>query len=215
MSETLGKVSFWLMVIGFNLTFLPQHSAGMSGMPRRVVEYPSDAGLDGLQPRLDDRLVHPRARRAGDASSTSSGACAAARVAGPDPWRANTLEWFTTSPPPEHNFDVIPTVRSLEPMKDIRRAGAASARSGSRAARRPEPVREPSRSGRLSQARTGASLARSGAGFRRLAYAAAAITFALIIVGGVVRISDSGLGLRAGGQRHRRAGRCAAAASCR
>ena len=44
------------------------------------------------------------------------------RRAGPDPWRANTLEWFTPSPPPEHNFDVIPTVRSLEPMKDIRRA---------------------------------------------------------------------------------------------
>jgi len=44
------------------------------------------------------------------------------RHAGPDPWRANTLEWFTPSPPPEHNFDVIPTVRSLEPMKDIRRS---------------------------------------------------------------------------------------------
>ncbi len=44
------------------------------------------------------------------------------RPAGPDPWRANTLEWFTPSPPPEHNFDVIPTVRSLEPMKDIRRS---------------------------------------------------------------------------------------------
>jgi heme/copper-type cytochrome/quinol oxidase subunit 1 len=44
------------------------------------------------------------------------------RIAGPDPWRANTLEWFTPSPPPQHNFDVIPTVRSLEPMKDIRRS---------------------------------------------------------------------------------------------
>ena len=42
-------------------------------------------------------------------------------VAGPDPWKANTLEWFTPSPPPANNFDVIPLVRSLEPMKDIRR----------------------------------------------------------------------------------------------
>ncbi len=42
-------------------------------------------------------------------------------VAGPDPWQGNTLEWFTPSPPPVHNFDVIPRVRSLEPMKDIRR----------------------------------------------------------------------------------------------
>jgi heme/copper-type cytochrome/quinol oxidase subunit 1 len=43
------------------------------------------------------------------------------RLAGPDPWKANTLEWFTPSPPPAHNFDVIPLVRSVEPMKDIRR----------------------------------------------------------------------------------------------
>ena len=40
---------------------------------------------------------------------------------GPDPWKANTLEWYTSSPPPEHNFDAIPRVRSVEPMKDVRR----------------------------------------------------------------------------------------------
>jgi heme/copper-type cytochrome/quinol oxidase subunit 1 len=45
-------------------------------------------------------------------------------IAGPDPWKANTLEWFTTSPPPPNNFDVVPRVRSVEPMKDIRRAVA-------------------------------------------------------------------------------------------
>ena len=43
------------------------------------------------------------------------------KVAGPDPWKANTLEWFTPSPPPENNFDTVPRVRSVEPMKDIRR----------------------------------------------------------------------------------------------
>ena len=42
-------------------------------------------------------------------------------VAGPDPWKANTLEWFMQSPPPVNNFDIIPRVRSVEPMKDIRR----------------------------------------------------------------------------------------------
>jgi cytochrome c oxidase subunit I len=47
--------------------------------------------------------------------------------AGNDPWQGNTLEWFTTSPPPANNFDVIPRVRSVEPMKDIRREVAAAA----------------------------------------------------------------------------------------
>ena len=42
-------------------------------------------------------------------------------LAGPDPWKGNTLEWFTTSPPPANNFDIVPRVRSVEPMKDIRR----------------------------------------------------------------------------------------------
>ena len=45
--------------------------------------------------------------------------------AGNDPWKGNTLEWFTQSPPPANNFDVIPRVRSVEPMKDIRREVAA------------------------------------------------------------------------------------------
>ena len=43
------------------------------------------------------------------------------KIAGPDPWKGNTLEWFTTSPPPVNNFDTVPQVRSVEPMKDIRR----------------------------------------------------------------------------------------------
>ena len=57
-------------------------------------------------------------------------------VAGPDPWKANTLEWFTTSPPPVNNFDVVPRVRSAEPMKDIRREierrGAGARAAGGR-----------------------------------------------------------------------------------
>jgi cytochrome c oxidase subunit 1 len=120
LSEAWGKVSFWLMVIGFNLTFLPQHSAGLSGMPRRVFEYHDTGSLHGynLASTIGSFIlaVGVLITVANVVWSLRRG-----RVAGPDPWRANTLEWFTSSPPPEHNFDVIPTVRSFEPMKDIRR----------------------------------------------------------------------------------------------
>jgi cytochrome c oxidase subunit I len=120
LSEGMGKVSFWLVLIGFHTTFLVQHSAGLSGMPRRIFEYTTDSGWQAYN------LI-----------STVGAFIIALGVlitiinvvrslkhglrAGPDPWKANTLEWFTTSPPPEHNFDAIPRVRSVEPMKDYRR----------------------------------------------------------------------------------------------
>jgi cytochrome c oxidase subunit I len=120
MSEFWGKVSFWVMVIGFNLTFLPQHSAGLSGMPRRVFEYHATGSLHGynLASTIGSFILALGVLvTVGNAVwSVRKG-----RRAGPDPWLANTLEWFTPSPPPAHNFDVIPTVRSFEPMKDIRR----------------------------------------------------------------------------------------------
>jgi len=120
MSESLGKVSFWLMFVGFNVTFLVQHSAGLSGMPRRIYDYSSELGVTeynlistigafilGIGVLVTCvNLIH----------SLKNG-----KKAGNDPWQGNTLEWFTTSPPPPNNFDVIPRVRSVEPMKDIRR----------------------------------------------------------------------------------------------
>jgi cytochrome c oxidase subunit 1 len=120
MSESLGKLSFWLMFIGMNVTFLIQHSAGLSGMPRRIYRYSEDLHVTtynlistigafilalGVLITLVNVVV-----------SLRSG-----KRAGNDPWQGNTLEWFTTSPPPANNFDAIPRVRSVEPMKDIRR----------------------------------------------------------------------------------------------
>jgi cytochrome c oxidase subunit 1 len=125
LSETLGKISFWLMFVGFNMTFLIQHSLGTSGMPRRIYRYEhhpewSDMNLVstigswilgiGVLVTVVNVIV-----------SVKKG-----RKAGNDPWKANTLEWFTQSPPPENNFDVVPRVRSVEPMKDIRREVARS-----------------------------------------------------------------------------------------
>ena len=126
LSEGLGKISFWLMFIGFHLTFLVQHSLGMSGMPRRIYRYDDspDWGWMNFISTIGSfilaigilitliNVVH----------SIKKG-----RKAGNDPWGGNTLEWFTQSPPPENNFDVVPRVRSAEPMKDIRREVARGA----------------------------------------------------------------------------------------
>jgi cytochrome c oxidase subunit I len=120
MSEGLGKLSFWIMFVGFNLTFLIQHSAGLSGMPRRIYWYPESAGWEvfNLISTIGSFLlgIGVMITLVNAAISIRRG-----RRAGNDPWQANTLEWFTPSPPPENNFDVIPRVRSVEPMKDIRR----------------------------------------------------------------------------------------------
>jgi cytochrome c oxidase subunit 1 len=119
LNETLGKLGFALLFVGFHLTFLIQHSAGLSGMPRRIYEY-TDSGwtaynfistVGSYVIALGELVVIVNLTM-----SLKKGA-----IAGPDPWKANTLEWFTPSPPPENNFDVIPRVRSVEPMKDIRR----------------------------------------------------------------------------------------------
>jgi cytochrome c oxidase subunit I len=140
LSEAWGKVSFWLMVIGFNLTFLPQHSAGMSGMPRRVFEYHETGSLHGynLASTIGSFILGAAVLVT---VANAVWAVRKGRRAGPDPWQGNTLEWFTTSPPPAHNFDVIPTVRSFEPMKDIRRrVRAEEERLAAEIEREPEPV---------------------------------------------------------------------------
>jgi cytochrome c oxidase subunit 1 len=120
LNESIGKLSFWLMFVGFLVTFLIQHVIGLDGMPRRVYEYEnlghlhlynmiSTVGSFILAAGILATIVNVlRSLKVGT-------------IAGPDPWRANTLEWFTTSPPPVNNFDVIPRVRSVEPLKDIRR----------------------------------------------------------------------------------------------
>jgi cytochrome c oxidase subunit I len=128
-SESLGKLSFWTMFVGFNVTFLIQHSAGLSGMPRRVYDYPEGAGLEGynLVSTIGSFILGIGVVMvvANLLWSSKRG-----RRAGNDPWKGNTLEWFTPSPPPPNNFDVIPRVRSVEPMKDIRREVAAATSAG-------------------------------------------------------------------------------------
>jgi cytochrome c oxidase subunit I len=120
LGERLGKTSFWIMFIGFNLTFFVQHALGLSGMPRRIYTY--QPGLGWSTYNLISTIgsfvlgLGILITIANVALSLKRGA-----IAGPDPWKGNTLEWFTPSPPPVNNFDTIPRVRSVEPMRDIRR----------------------------------------------------------------------------------------------
>ncbi len=115
LDEGLGKLHFWLMLVGFNLTFGPMHVLGLQGMPRRVYTYAEELGLGFLNLLATvgafviavsvlvflANVVLARRRP---------------RDAGPDPWDARTLEWSVPSPPPPHNFDEVPTVRSLDEL---------------------------------------------------------------------------------------------------
>ncbi|HEU5194249.1 MAG TPA: cytochrome c oxidase subunit I [Methylomirabilota bacterium] len=109
LDERLGKLQFWLLVIAFNLTFFPQHYLGAIGMPRRIYTYApgrgwefwnlmSTVGAFGIGLSILLFLVNV-------VRSVRHGAPAPA-----DPWDGRTLEWRTSSPPPVHNFDVIPPV---------------------------------------------------------------------------------------------------------
>lgn len=119
LDERLACWHFWLLFIGFNLTFIPMHFAGLLGMPRRIYTYPADRGWD-----IWNQITSAGTFVQGLAFaiffwnlivSLRNG-----KPAGDDPWDAWTLEWATTSPPAVYNFETVPVVLSRRPLWDLK-----------------------------------------------------------------------------------------------
>ena len=125
LNERLGKIHFWLLFIGTNVAFFPQHLLGLDGMIRRIADYSPNAGWTELNflstigafmiaasmlPFLWNVFItlrRPRGRP-------------------DDPWDGYTLEWATTSPPPVYNFESLPPIRSERPLFDLKHGAVAA-----------------------------------------------------------------------------------------
>jgi cytochrome c oxidase subunit 1 len=131
LGRRLGIWQFWLQLIGFNLTFFPMHILGLRGMPRRVSDYLPSRGWTGLNTLATIGAyviavsiilffvnVFLSLRKPKDAPDDAWGS-------------GDSLEWATTSPPPAHNFDVLPEVRSGRPVYDARMERRTVAGEGS------------------------------------------------------------------------------------
>src|SRR5260370_278082 len=118
LSERLGKWTFWLMVIGFNMTFIIQHFLGLLGMPRRVFTYPDLPHFTWMN-MLSTVGVFFMAAAALILVWDLIASFFGGHIAGDYPWNAWTTEWATTSPPPHENFHALPPIRSRRPLWDI------------------------------------------------------------------------------------------------
>jgi len=116
LNERIGKIQFWFLFIGTQVFTVPQYILGLLGMPRRIAVYPNN----------------PQWKALNDWSSLGAALIGISTImfvvnvvvswkkypAGDNPWDAQTLEWFTTSPPPHHNFYRLPQIRSERPTWD-------------------------------------------------------------------------------------------------
>jgi cytochrome c oxidase subunit I+III len=117
LSEALGKIAFWLLFVGFNITFLPMHFAGLRGMPRRVFTYPAEMGFDLVNLVSSSgafilgagfavvawEIIRPKKRQS---------------VSERNPWNAGTLEWLSEMPPKAWGVRSIPEIDSRYPLWD-------------------------------------------------------------------------------------------------
>jgi cytochrome c oxidase subunit 1 len=117
MNDTLGKLSFWLIFLGFQLAFFPMHFSGLLGMPRRVYTYPAGLGLE-LPNLLSTIGAFVVAAAVGVFVVNGVLSLFRGEVATENPWGAASLEWATSSPPAVYNFAHIPVVESRTPLWD-------------------------------------------------------------------------------------------------
>ncbi|HXJ33598.1 MAG TPA: cytochrome c oxidase subunit I [Candidatus Eisenbacteria bacterium] len=118
-SETLGKLHFWLFLIGFHLTFDCMHVPGILGMPRRIYTYEPGRGWDAWNLWVTIGVVFQGLGTLVFVGNLVWSYFEGDR-AGSDPWDAWTLEWSTESPPPVYNFAALPVVRSRRPLWDLK-----------------------------------------------------------------------------------------------
>jgi cytochrome c oxidase subunit 1 len=119
LSERLGTIHFWLLMLGFNMTFFFMHFLGRDGMARRTADYP-DIGNFHLWNIISSLGYVVLVLSFIPFGISVIQSFRRPMTAGADPWHANTLEWATTSPPAEHNFSWLPPIRSERPVFDFR-----------------------------------------------------------------------------------------------
>ena len=115
LDERLGKINFWTMLVGFNLTFFPMHLLGLYGQPRRTYRYDTGLGWDGLNQAVTiGSFVIAFSTLLFVVNVITSITMKRGAVAGDDPWDARSLEWSISSPPPEYNFAEVPEVEARD-----------------------------------------------------------------------------------------------------
>ena len=119
LNDNLGKLHFWLVMFGSNLTFFPMHILGLVGMPRRVYTYSATSGFEAYNLLQTVGAFILAASFLIFLHNVFSSLRKGAR-AGKDPWDGRTLEWTIPSPPPHYNFVTIPEIHSREPAWDMK-----------------------------------------------------------------------------------------------